>query len=93
MFKSIAQLRLSNIKQSRIIARLRLYKHLNFLDDDVNVYYVMLYEILYSPMCTVGGFSTFLCPKISSFSRTNFSNGYRLFSSTTESTANDTDPW
>jgi hypothetical protein len=69
------------------------YAHWKIFYEDVNVYYVMLYEILQSPICTVGGFSTFLYPKILSFSRNSFSEGYRLFSSTTESTANNIDPW
>jgi len=46
----------------------------------------MLYEILQNPICAVGDFSTFLYPIISSFSRNNFSDGYRLFSSTTTCT-------
>jgi len=78
MFKSIARSMLSNIKYSWIIACLHLHTHWKFFDEDVNVYYVMLYEILQSPVC---GFSTFRYLLISSFSRNNFSDGYRLFSS------------
>ena len=92
MLKSIAQSMLSNIKHSWIIAHLHLYTHHKLFDEDVNVYYVMLYEILQSPICAVGGFSTFLYLIISPFTRNNFSNWYRLFSSTTESTTNNIDP-
>jgi len=83
VFQSIARSMLSNIKYSWITAFLHLHTHRKYFDEDVNVYYVMLYELLQSPICTVGGFSMFHYLLISSFSCNNFSDGYRLFSSIT----------